>query len=62
MCLSDIELFEIKNFLLCCKQAQKIQVFLKHKMKLEALDYVDTTGALRLLDPDDRGIPDPFDR
>ncbi len=57
MCLSDIELFEIKNFLLCCKQAQKIQVFLKHKMKLEALDYVDTTGALRLLDPDDRGIP-----
>lgn len=57
MPLSEIELFEIKNFLLCTENAKKQQVYLSAKLDLEDLAYRDTLEALELLDPDGRRIP-----
>ncbi len=57
MPLGDIELFELKNFLLCTGNAKKQQVFLSAKLGLAHMDFRDTEGALAILDPDGRRIP-----
>jgi dsDNA-specific endonuclease/ATPase MutS2 len=57
MCLNDIELFEVKNFLIYSEQARVTQLRIRHETNIEGLDYADTTEALNILDPDMRRIP-----
>lgn len=57
MCLNDIELFELKNFLIGCEQARSVYTFIKGKTGMIGLDYMDVEAALNLLDPDGRRIP-----
>lgn len=57
MCLNDIELFELKSFLIYSEQARTVQKRIKGLTDIEGLDYEDTTPALDILDPDGRRIP-----
>lgn len=57
MCLNDIELFEIKNFLIYSEQARVALLRIKDKTGIEQLDYENTVEALDILDPDGRRIP-----
>ena len=57
MCLNDIELFELKNFLICCEQARSVYTFVRGKTGMTGLDYMDLEEALNILDPDGRRIP-----
>lgn len=57
MCLNDIELFELKNFLICCEQCEKAWKVFVAKTGVKDLVYEDITEALNLLDPDMRRIP-----
>lgn len=56
-CLSDIELFELKNFLLYSWKARQAAQQLVQKTGLQGIQYRDTLAALDLLDPDGRRIP-----
>lgn len=57
MCLNDIELFELKNFLICSEQARSVYTFIKGQTGMTGLDYMDLEQALNVLDPDGRRIP-----
>ena len=57
MCLNDIELFELKNFLIGCEQARSVYTFIQGKTGMTGLDYRNVEAALNLLDPDGRRIP-----
>lgn len=57
MCLNDIELFELKNFLICSEQARSVYTFIRGQTGMTGLDYMDLEGALNILDPDGRRIP-----
>ena len=57
MCLNDIELFEMKNFLIACEQARSVYTFIKGQTGMTGLDYMDVEAALNILDPDGRRIP-----
>lgn len=57
MCLNDIELFELKNFLIYSEQARSVVTRVRGVTGISNLDYEDTTAALNLLDPDGRRIP-----
>lgn len=57
MCLNDIELFELKNFLICSEQARSVYNFIQGQTGMTGLDYVDLEAALNVLDPDGRRIP-----
>ncbi len=56
-CLSDIELFELKNFLIYSGEARKIAGRILEEAGISGLDYQETDEALDLLDPDGRRIP-----
>ncbi len=56
MALSEIELFEIKNFLLCTEHVKQQLAVIQKKLNLEELAYEETLPALELLDPDGRRI------
>ena len=57
MCLSDIELFEIKNFLLCTERTAVSRMRLTIGLELKDLEYRNTRKALELLDPEGRLLP-----
>lgn len=57
MCLNDIELFELKSFLIYSEQAGTVQKRIKGMTGIAGLDYEDTVQALDILDPDRRRIP-----
>ncbi|MCR5666889.1 MAG: DNA mismatch repair protein MutS [Eubacterium sp.] len=57
ICLSDVELFEIKNFLLYSEKARKVERDIAAQTSLRGMEYRVTTPALELLDPDGRRIP-----
>ncbi len=57
MCLNDIELFEMKNFLICSEQARSVYTFIQGQTGMTGLDYKDLEAALNVLDPDGRRIP-----
>lgn len=57
MCLNDIELFEMKNFLIASEQARGVYRFIKGQTQMTGLDYMDVEAALNILDPDGRRIP-----
>lgn len=57
MCLNDLELFELKNFLIYSDQAKTVALRVRTLTGIRELDYEDTTPALNLLDPDQRRIP-----
>lgn len=57
MCLNDIELFELKSFLIYSDQARAVQKRIKGVSDIVGLDYEDTSPALDILDPDGRRIP-----
>lgn len=57
MCLNDIELFELKNFLLCSEQARSVYTFVQGQTGMTGLDYRNLEEALNVLDPDGRRIP-----
>ena len=57
MCLNDIELFEMKNFLIYSEQARSEANYVNGQTKMTGLDYMDLEEALDILDPDGRRIP-----
>lgn len=57
MCLNDIELFELKNFLICSEQARSVCIFVRGQSGIQGLDYRNLEQALAILDPDGRRIP-----
>ena len=57
MCLNDIELFEIKNFLIYSEQARSEANYVNGQTKMTGMDYMDLEAALDILDPDGRRIP-----
>ena len=57
MCLNDIELFEMKNFLICSEQARSVYTFIQGQTQMTGLDYNNLEEALNVLDPDGRRIP-----
>lgn len=57
MCLNDIELFEIKNFLIYSEQARSEANYVNGQTKMTGLGYMDLEAALDILDPDGRRIP-----
>jgi len=57
MCLNDLELFEIKQFLICTEQANGVCGSVKETSGIRGLDYRPTSDALDILDPDGRRIP-----
>lgn len=57
MCLNDIELFELKNFLICSEQARSVCTFVRGQSGIQGLDYRNLEQALTILDPDGRRIP-----
>lgn len=57
MCLNDIELFEMKNFLIYSEQARSETNYVNGQTKMTGLDYMDLEEALDILDPDGRRIP-----
>lgn len=50
--LDDVELFEIKCFLLQCEKIKKIFDALNVKLGLEGIEFFDTSEALETVDPD----------
>ncbi len=57
MVLSDIELYEIKNFLLYSDKSRKLVGEITRVCDLQGITLMDTIRALDLLDPDQRRIP-----
>lgn len=57
MCLNDIELFEMKNFLIYSEQARSEANYVNGQTKMTGLGYMDLEAALDILDPDGRRIP-----
>ena len=57
MVLSDLELFELKNFLLYSDKAGRLAGQLTRRTGIRGICYKDTRKALDLLDPDGRRIP-----
>lgn len=57
MCLNDIELFEMKNFLIYSEQARGEASYVNGQTKMTGLDYRNLKEALDILDPDGRRIP-----
>lgn len=57
MCLSDIEFFEIKNFLILSGQARTVFARIRGMTGITGLSFADTGKALDILDPDGRRIP-----
>jgi DNA mismatch repair protein MutS2 len=57
MVLSDLELFELKNFLLYSDKAGRLAGQLTRRTGIRGICYIDTREALDLLDPDGRRIP-----
>lgn len=57
MCLNDIELFEIKNFLIYSEQARSEANYVNGQTKMTGMDYMDLEAALDILDPNGRRIP-----
>ena len=57
MCLNDIELFELKSFLICSEQARVVFHRIQGMTGILGLGYEDTEEALNILDPDMRRIP-----
>ena len=57
MCLNDIELFEMKNFLIYSEQARNEARYVNGQTEMTGLDYKNLEEALDILDPDGRRIP-----
>lgn len=57
MCLDDLEFFEIKNFLLCVKEASDVWENLSRAAGIEDVSFHPVEAPLGLLDPDGKGIP-----
>ena len=57
MCLNDIELFEMKNFLIYSEQARSEANYVNGQTKMTGLGYMDLEAALDILDPDGCRIP-----